>query len=376
MTAKNKKKSDKIEEVKVGKGKRTPMLPALIIKHSKGKLRYGGRKRGAFRIQLSDVKKPASPDEIKDIVKSAGVRVIKIIEPGLAGAASAKFHTYVMRFQKKEFATVFGCGQNRGHSFEDTVKTDLNNSLTAKKQKSDSLFVLLLNALKLKKQDIASITKASGAHIRRPFSTKAENIGPIISDININLKNGQIIYVSLKNVNGFTLANVGYKSSFNAVTGRDNLPYVTNASHPLDHFVLSCGVDKNIAAIGLNDYIRNKPTTNVILNQPVFSYDADVITQYLSSAFGYGYWYIKLNQKTKGGFQIVNIPSKKAAESLVGKVTSVIVSYPCWTENYRSKQITIKIATTTMNCKVEIRSSKGQIVPDEIKIHVNNISSE
>jgi hypothetical protein len=356
------------------KSNKMPLLAKMIIEKSDGKLRFGSRKRGALRIQLADISTPVSAQELEEIAQKAGIEVLSVINPGTTGAASAKFNTYVMRHKDKQFMTVFGCGKNKGHSFEDDVLVDLNNGLSAESGQESLLFNLLLNSLKCgTKDNIKSITKASGARVRRPFSTDTENIGEIISDLNVNFSNNETAYVSLKNVNGFTLANVGYKNAFETVQNQHNQMFVMENEQPLDHFVNACGVSKKQATIGLNDYIQHSLTENIIRNKAVNDYDKETIKKYLSSAFGFGYWYIKLNRKTKGGYQIVNIGSKDDAAELVGDINQIVIDYPYWTESRSSKQITIKISTTTMDFNIEIRNSQGKLIPDEIKIRTLNI---
>lgn len=349
-----------------------PLLAKLIVEQSSGKLRFGSRKRGALRIQLTDISTPISTQELEDIIKNANIEILDIINPGADGATSAKFSTYVMRHKDKKFMTVFGCGKNKGHSFEDSVLVDLNSGL--KDEKESLLFNLLIDSLKCStKDDIKSITKASGARVRRPFSVDTENIGEAISDLNINFTNNKTAYISLKNVNGFTLANVGYKNAFEILENQHGQVFVVDNEQPLDHFVHACGVDKKQATLGLNDYIHHTETENIIRNEPATNWDKEIVKKYLSSAFGFGYWYIKLNRKTKGGYQIVNINSKEDAEQLVGDINQILIDYPYWTEKRSSKQITIKISTSTMDFSIEIRNSQGKLIPDEIKIRTLNI---
>lgn len=355
-----------------------PHLAQTIVDNSNGRLRYGGRKAGAYRIQRVDPDVGIPAHELKGLLKKIGYKVIEIIPPGSVGASSGKFNTYVLQYGEIEFPIVFGQGRNGGQRYEDIVLDDLKksqkNSSKGKKVESE-LYNALLRTFKIKPNQVKEIKKVASRAVRRPVTQTIANVGSIVSDIDIILKNGNIFHISLKDLNGSTFANSGYTGGIDRTIGQDGKPFFTPGSHELDQLLFACGVDKNKVVKGLNDYVRNTPTKPPFKNIPV-TFDADTITKYLASAYGYGYWYVRPNRTSRGGgYQIVNIDSEKAALNKVGNVNSVTVSYPYWTPEMSSKQITIKIDTDTAFYKIEVRNSRRKVIPNEFKIKIEKMKA-
>lgn len=371
-------------------GKKAPALPALIIGNSDGKMRYGGRKKGAYRIQRTNPDIEISAEEILQILKKSGIKTIRRIPPGAVGAASGRFNTWVLQLAEQEFSVVFGQGRNAGQKYEDEVLADLQSSRKKQKERAQSeLYRALISAFGLKSSDIAKITKASSRAVKRPITDQIEDVGAVISDINIVKTDGDIIYISLKNENGATFANSGYHGGFEVIKqprGKNGaLLHVVPGTHPLDDFIVdTLGVDKQKAADGLNAYLENKPITWPFWKLPT-TYNKEKLAGYLASAYGYGYWYVRPSKT--GGYQIVNIATPADAVKKVGKINSVLISYPYYVEKERfdkkkkqtktvvksSKQITAWIDTTTATYIVEVRNSHRGINPNEIKVKVTGL---
>lgn len=371
-------------------GKKVPTLPALIIGKSNGKMRYGGRKKGAYRIQRTNPDIETSATEIFQILKKCGAKAIRRIPPGTVGSASGRFNTWVFQFAKQEYSIVFGQGRNAGQKYEDEVVADLESSRKKRKKQTQSeLFQALTTAFGLESSDIAKVAKASEGVVKRPITDKIENVGSVISDINIIKTDGEVIYISLKNENGATFANSGYHGGFEVVEqprGKNAaLLHVIPGSHPLDDFIVNTlGVNKQKAADGLNAYLESEPIDWPYWKLPTV-YNQKKLVKYLASAYGYGYWYVR--PAKIGGYQIFNIVTPAVAVKKVGKINSVLISYPYYTAKKHfnekgeqvktttksSKQITAWIDTTTATYIVEVRNSHRGINPNEIKIKVTGL---
>ena len=59
--------------------------------------------------------------------------------------------------------------------------------------------------------------------------------------------------------------------------------------------------------------------------------------------------------------------AKKTLEKL-GAVTSVVATYPFWSKERATKQLSVKITTTTGNYLVEVRNTQSSVEPNEIKV--------
>ena len=165
-----------------------------IIENSEGTLRSGSKnintkRKGAFRIQPVDAKNPPAPDMVLSFIRSAGLRVVRVIPPGAEDASSSKFNTYVLRGKPTtgrpvQFKFVYGQGRNAGHTYEDDIRDQLQRLVESKGTVSSKF----INELAAK---IGSFTPkdivdyrytANGQLIRRPLSDKPMNVGALVAD--------------------------------------------------------------------------------------------------------------------------------------------------------------------------------------------------
>lgn len=345
------------------KAKKTAGLE--IVGSSKGMLRYSGLKRGGIRLVATDPSSRATDDQIQQIFGDAGYSILSIRPPyqGL----SSKFPTYSVldRDTRNTFDVIVGIGRNAGQAYEDELSTELQ---ALSDTGSGSKRVLqMLKHLKIDPGNVSAVHQASGKRVRRPLTGELRDVGEMIADITIELKSGGVEYISLKNRQGVTFANVGYKGGFEIVpTGRQNVEVVARP-HPLDEFVEALGVDKDVAAEGFTSYANAKlrrkkhgePTPSIVGGRQNFK----TVSRYLESAFGYGYWYVR---EGKGGkFDVKDLRKPEQIRGVVGDISNITLRYPG-----RSKQITAKIETTLNVFEVEIRNSQGLIDPNEIKIRI------
>lgn len=368
--------------------KKAPALAQVIIDNSGNKLRFSGSKKGAFRIQRTDPELEVTAEELLSILKACNYDVLRMVPPNAAGAASGKFNTWFLKTKEgKNFSVVFGQGRNEGHKYEDQVLNDLQSS--QQKQNSEDrseLYKALLQALNLQTDEIKQFRKTAEKHVKRPITDKIEDVGAIISDIDIILNDGRHIYISLKNENGLTFANSGYHGGFIVEmdkTVSSTFFTIKPGSHQLDDFVFALGIDKQKAADGINDYLQKRQTQGNYQKVPT-QFDPEKIQNYLASAYGYGYWYVKPSRN--GAYRIINLDSPEAAIHQVGNINSVMVTYPHYNsytiqqkkrgvisnieKTKTSKQITAWVDTTTATYVVELRNTKLGFNPNEIKVKI------
>jgi len=341
------------------------LIEELVAKSNKA-LRTSGTKKGAWRVQPTDSNNPPSPDAVLRFIKSAKLVVVQVVTPGKQGSASTKFNTYIVtrRGVQVKASFVYGQGRNEGQKFEETA---LNSIKKASTGKLDNFSRELFGALGVNPLGIATVNIASSKRVKRPISNTLENVGPMISDIDIHLKDGSVLYVSLKNESGVTFANSGYKGAFVTAKKGTKVSVVANP-HRLDDFVVSAlGVNKMLLAAGITDYANKTPTKKPQINVSM-PFDAAKIKQYLASAYGYGYWYVR--QRSGSKVDVVDLTTAKKMLAKLGEITGVIATYPFWTADRATKQMTVKIATTTGNYIVEIRNSQSGVEPTEIKVKI------
>ena len=361
----------------VTKFKKPIQVARAIVALSGGRFRLSGKKRKSYRVQRTNPKVEVPAEEITKILESIGAKVIGIIPPGGAGSDSSKFNTFLLQLGEMEVSIIFGQGSNRGHDFETETIEKLRASQEAakKKQARGELHKILLDAFGINPEDIEKITHVGGKRVKRPIEAGPKDVGAMISDLDFELQDGSKIHVSLKNREGKTFANSGYFSAFEPMmvknkAGREVIVFATG-KHILDEFVVQgCGVDKEKVVSGLNDYVHHTVTDPPYRNVRA-QFDASIIKSYLASAYGYGYWYLRPKMISQGpGYRLIHLASAEDAMSKVGEITSVTINYPYWTPKSSSKQVTVKIFTSTAYYNVEIRNSQGKVHPNEIKVRL------
>jgi len=374
---------ESLEEEKMS-GKK---IAEAIIAKSNGLLRYGGSKKSAQRIQRVDPDKEVPAEQILKFIEDAGLAVEQVISPGTSDSKSSKYNTFVVKPATQEEAlgafVVFGHGQNEGQKYEDRVIGDLKSSKEGKSEPTE-LYKLILKAFNIRPEQLVDIQKGSDKRVRRPVTDEINDVGAMISDINIIYQTDageqKQFFVSLKNENGATFANSGYGTGFDVF--EENGEYVVKpGSHELDGFVVGAlGIDKEKAAEGLTAYAQGKSQEGDVKSWEEIdsaALDPEKIKRYLASAYGYGYWYIR--PRRKGGFTMYNLADEKSAIDNVGEIEKVSVRYPYYKVGLnkkgkqvgsKSKQISVRIETTKAIFLVEVRNSQGKIRPNEVKIKI------
>jgi hypothetical protein len=230
----------------------------------------------------------------------------------------------------------------------------------------------MFTAMKIKPSDVREIKLASARAVKRPITNEIQNVGPMISDIDIVLKNGKTIYVSLKNESGATFANSGYKGAFLPKTVGRKVVF-TAQPHRLDDFIVGAlGVNKQLVAQGITEYYNKTVSAKSIVGAPIKT-NAKKVKQYLMSSYGYGYWYVRKRGGDK--VDVINITTPRNLELVVGDITGTYVTYPFWSKSKATKQLTVKIETTKAKYFVEVRNSKGDVEPTEVKVKIGGKTS-
>jgi len=324
-----------------------------ITSASDGLLRSLGTKRHAVRLAPITPKAKVTDDQLAEIIRLAGFDIIKIISS--PSRFSSKFPAYVVSDQEtgEQFNVVMGIGRNKGQEYEDEINAEVGTfldtgSLSPRIKK-------LFKALGIRPSSVKTVVQASNKRVKRPITSTARNDGAVISDMTLIMKNGDKVYISLKDKSGGTFANGGYSGGFIYRRGR----WIARP-HPLDDFIEALGVDKKLAAKGYSNYAAgNKTPTPPRVGS---KQDFKKVAQYLGGAYGYGYWYVR---EQGDSFQIKDIRTEEGIKKLVGDVIGIQLRYPG-----ASKQITATIETTENTYVVEVRNSHGAMDPNEVKVKI------
>lgn len=304
-------------------------------------LRKGTGDKGELRLQPIDKKSPPSPDDIRDLLRQAGHPVVREVPKGHPDSKSSKFVTY---WTTTGVPIVVASGGNKGHDFEKKIQTSGVNS-----EEVDTLKKLM------GLRDVVRVEPGNSSS-KRPLGLKPYDVGSIIADVIFRMKDGTAAYVSLKDPNGATLGNFGIVGSFEETpSGRVKL-----VAHPSDIVLTALGVDKQAIADGLYDFMIDNGQ-ELIDHSP--SYDPELTRGILESGYGYGYWYAR---KLPSGWHVVDLTTRDKLSEHIGDVHVERVKYPG-----KDKQCAVWLSTTTGGrYKIEVRNTKGGVIPREIKIKV------
>jgi hypothetical protein len=327
----------------------------MIAESSDGSLRVTHTKKGAARVVSSIPGALLDENQVISSIWRAGFCVLSVIEPGNPHSRSGLFSTYVIHregYPDSKHHLVVGTGANRGQRFERDLIGEVSAHVFSCLSSQRS--ISLLSGLGLDASDVSGVNKPT-SRPHRILSPELRDVGSVISDMTLTLMTGELVHISLKERSGDTFINSGYVGGF--VVDHDSKS-VRSEAHQSDPLILALGIDKDLAAEGFTSRLRGEKVERH--GTVSGSQDPERVRDYLIAAFGYGYWYVRENPF---GLRVIDLRCSDAPRKLVGDVTKIDLIYPG-----RSKQITASIRTTGGRFKVEVRNSKGNFDPNEIKI--------
>ena len=205
---------------------------------------------------------------------------------------------------------------------------------------------------------------AGASDTKRPLSFDGpQNIGKVIADIIIKPNT----YLSIKNKDGSGIYNGGIvpfitmDKDGNAIYDASKL----NNNPIIKELFDDLNIDSEKIIVGVNDYI-NDTNNNSNTYENLDNIDTTKLKNFLSSAYGFGYYYVR--EKGKKLF-IYPILTAEDAYKLVGDIKDVRIKYA----NNETKTTTIKIGTESeilgsLDYVIEIRNTQGKILPLSLKI--------
>jgi hypothetical protein len=337
-----------------------------VAKSMYGDIFKGGTRsrHGEIRLQPKDPKFKLSSEQIAGLLASAGHPVDTVANPGDANSKSGKFKTYITT---TGYSVVFAGGGNAGQTRENTLVSELLSVIDGAKPTPHLMD--LLGKLAVNPKDIVSADLASAKRVKRPLSTKPTDVGELISDVTIGLIDGSRIFVSLKvsTGGGLSLVNLGYTGAFTINTASGT---IATTAHQYDKVLAAVGLNKVKIAKGIQSIVRGDPMKNVVEDAPKF--DVNALRGYLSSAYGYGYWYVK---ESKSGWEVVDLTTLDKLIEHVGDPKVEGVVYPGistarpGTASSRSRSI----VTTSKGRRYEfvVRNTEGTgMVPTKILVDI------
>lgn len=269
---------------------------------------------------------------------------------------SGKFSSFIFTYEDILYECVISAGANQGQSFEKWFAE--NFILHLKNDIHEPLFDNLVYEIKNRfpsfslDKIVKQYQKSSKSSTLRESASLYE-LGEIIADYIIEMKNEKIL-VSIKDVNGDTIANFGgIKELYNNS--------VLQKSSITASMLLGFGVDLTLYDKGIEEYIK-KSSTPKIIDSPS-NIDSQYLKTFIERSWGLGYYYVR--RKTPDYLKVKWLDST-ILDQLSEDLTIKEIQYPY----SDSKQLTIKIHNKHIEYKVEVRNTKGLIYPNEMKVRL------
>ena len=343
-------------------------------------------KDGSIRVTPSDKNSTSSREELvkkfEDTLRDINL-VIKDILPKNVGASSM-YPTYVVTDDSStEYQIVLGGGaaSNKGMKYERDVLKSLEEYFTKIGLGEDIDKPAFLTELE-DKLDITFTGIKDGIDfdrkVKRPLDADGpEDKGEVIADLALEDEDGDVFYISLKDIGGITVANNGAAGMFSVKFQSDRKTKevkFTGERHEIGKKVFEAsGInEEGIKKVeqGLSDYL-NKVDSEPGLEDIEDTTDVaniPLLKKLLKSAFDYGYIYVK--RKTSG-HEIIDLTTPDDLDEFIGDIEAVKVKYPYYRREgnkKRRKGVSVMIETENNLFSFDIRNASRGIIPKQINL--------
>lgn len=296
---------------------------------------------------------------IKSKAKDLGISDIQI---NSVSRNSSKFSSVSFKIGDIMYDVVVAAGANRGERFEKELLLKLDNLVAghdSTEEAEAALAALGEVDPSIKLSNIVSVTPRAGA-TQRSRAVTAEHTGKIIGDVIIKLKRGGERYISIKDIDGTTVAKFGVSRAFS-----DDLKVNAN-SYEWKEWLEPFGLEKEKIEQGLTAYVEDAdvPWPDVVQLDNKIKPGSQVFSIF-EKLWGSDYIYLK---KKAGGF-FAMIVDKESIDSVILKNLRITeIRYP----SKARKQITISAESDSMKFRIEIRntSGRGAVKPAEIQLSI------
>lgn len=335
-----------IEEMRNNRGSKydSSGFYQLRIKPTRKDYAFGDVQKDLEKILKS---KNAKKLEIKDVVAND-------LSPN-----SGKFSSVSFSIGDGKYDIVIAAGGNKGENFEKDLLKKLQDALKEDAEATEDA-QQALDALSAVDSDITidnikSIDARSGS-TKRSGDIKPKQMGEIIADIVITLKDGTKKYISVKNSEGNTIANFGVAKAFN-----DDLSVNTDSTE-WQSWLAPLGLDPDKITEGLRAYDSGKTDLSY---EPVekpnkkFS-KTTAVYKLLHKLWGSDYIYLRHKSKK---FTAMLVDDSYIHNELLKNLTISEIRYP----TPGRKQVTVFMISDGKKYKLELRNSKGATRPTELK---------
>jgi hypothetical protein len=338
-------------------------------------------KGDSIRVTPSDKTSTSTREELvkkfEDTLRDINL-VIKDILPKRVGASSM-YPTYVVTDDSStEYQIVLGGGaaSNKGMKYERDVLKSLEEYFTKIDLGEDIDKPAFLAELE-DKLDITFTGIKDGIDfdrkVKRPLDADGpEDKGEVIADLALKDEDGEVYYISLKDIGGITVANNGAAGMFSVDRKTKAVEFNREKSDIGKKVFEASGInEEGIKKVeqGLSDYLNevdSEPGLEDIEDTTDLA-NIPLLKKLLKSAFDYGYIYVK--RKTSG-HEIIDLTTPEDLDEFIGDIEAVKVKYPYYRSegNKRRKGVSVMIETENNLFSFDIRNASRGIIPKQINL--------
>jgi hypothetical protein len=325
---------------------------------------YDDTKFYQIRVKSSDksVEKETVLKVIEKLLKS--VKAVKMgindVQINPRSRNSGKYSSISFDFNNKDYDIVIAQGANKGEDFEGDMLLKMDNLVAGIEgsEQAQAAFAALAEIDDCFAFDnIAGVSKRSGS-TQRAKGVSIEEMGKIIADIIIELKNGDKKNISLKNKTGATVANIGVGKAFNpdlTVNTKSDNWIEWLAPFKLDPARITAGLQAYESQSEIETPDSDTVEKKITKSSPVF--------KIMQKLWGSDYYYLREKGKS---FVALKIDREYVDNQLLKNLKITEIRYPYMGR----KQISIYLESATKKFSIEIRNSAGNIKPSEMKFRV------
>jgi hypothetical protein len=338
-------------------------------------VKLGADKRGAIRLQpKGEVKdREEFTKNFLNTLDEISLLIVDTISPGEPGSPSSKFPSYKVKDSgNNEFIITLGGGSlsNEGMKYERDILKRVEEYFNNPEEAVKPGFIEKLEDFLDVEFTNIDTGNSFERRVQRPLSDEGpDDKGDEISDITLVDSKDKKYFISIKNVGGKTISNAGAKGMFEV--DDNEVRFANKERNKIGGKLLEAGgVDIDKAVRGLQDYIEKTPSSpgwEDKINTTDIA-DIDKLSNFLGSAFDYGYIYVKQKNK-KDDLEIADLTDENNLYNFIGDIQTVEVRYPYFRTDQKSrKHISIILTTTKGIYSFDIRNASGGLIPNQINL--------
>lgn len=314
-----------------------------------------------IRVKPEDEKEEINKKELMaKIEKMLGtIKDAKSIKSYEKSPNSSKFPSVGFKLNGRPYDIVIANGSNAGEKYENALLAGLIS------HHLEGITDEYLEELEIQMEELdPTFHSAEVKHIKqreggtRRSGVEPGEIGPIIADIVFVMNDDSKRYISLKNKQGDTFANLG-----GVRQSLDN-DFKLNKNSEIGKILMDIGFDADKIQEGFKANKTGKKVKFPVRQKLEKHVGIDsALYQFLLKSWGWNYFYVR---ELSPGFKVRLITEKLVRNTLLKDLTVHEIFYP----NDGSKQIKVIFGNDLVEYYLEIRNVRGDIKPTDAKVKI------